>query len=70
MKPIKTGLGRGLDALISINDTEKALTQDTAPSSINEVEVELIHANPSQPRQPASHLSTPAHSAFAPATPK
>lgn len=50
MKPIKTGLGRGLDALISINDTEKALTQDTAPSSINEVEVELIHANPSQPR--------------------
>ena len=50
MKPIKTGLGRGLDALISIDDTEKALTQETAPSSINEVEVELIHANPSQPR--------------------
>lgn len=50
MKPLKTGLGRGLDALISINDTEKALSQDTAPSSINEVEVELIHANPSQPR--------------------
>ncbi len=50
MKPIKTGLGRGLDALISLDDTEKALTQDTAPSSINEVEVELIHANPSQPR--------------------
>lgn len=50
MKPLKTGLGRGLDALISINDTEKALSQDTTPSSINEVEVELIHANPSQPR--------------------
>ncbi len=50
MKPIKTGLGRGLDALISMDDTEKALTQDTAPSSINEVDVDLIHANPSQPR--------------------
>ncbi len=50
MKPIKTGLGRGLDALISIDDTEKALTQETAPSSINEVEVDLIHANPAQPR--------------------
>lgn len=50
MKPIKTGLGRGLDALISIDDAEKALTQDTAPSSINEVEVDLIHANPAQPR--------------------
>lgn len=50
MKPLKTGLGRGLDALISIDDTEKALSQDTAPSSINEVEVELIHANPIQPR--------------------
>ncbi len=50
MKPLKNGLGRGLDALISIDDTEKALSQDTAPSSINEVEVELIHANPIQPR--------------------
>ena len=50
MKPIKTGLGRGLDALISIEDTEQALTQETAPSSINEVEVDLIHANPGQPR--------------------
>lgn len=50
MKPIKTGLGRGLDALISMDDTEKALAQDSAPSSINEVEVDLIHANPAQPR--------------------
>lgn len=33
-----------------MDDTEMALTQDTAPSSINEVEVDLIHANPSQPR--------------------
>lgn len=50
MKPIKTGLGRGLDALISIDDTHEGLTSQTAPSSINEVELELIHANPSQPR--------------------
>lgn len=47
---MKTGLGRGLDALISMDDAEQALTQDTAPSSINEVDVDLIHANPSQPR--------------------
>lgn len=47
---MKTGLGRGLDALISMDDAEQALTQDTAPSSINEVEVDLIHANPTQPR--------------------
>lgn len=47
---MKTGLGRGLDALISIDDAEQALTQDNAPSSINEVEVDLIHANPAQPR--------------------
>lgn len=47
---MKTGLGRGLDALISMDDAEQALTQDTAPSSINEVEVDLIHANPAQPR--------------------
>lgn len=33
-----------------MDDTEKALTQDTAPSSINEVDVDLIHANPAQPR--------------------
>lgn len=47
---MKTGLGRGLDALISMDDAEQALTQETAPSSINEVEVDLIHANPTQPR--------------------
>ena len=50
MKPIKTGLGRGLDALISLDDTHEALTPQNVPSSINEVELDLIHANPSQPR--------------------
>jgi len=43
-----TGLGRGLDALISVDDT---LTGNNAPSSINEVELSLIHANPAQPRK-------------------
>ena len=43
----KSGLGRGLDALISIDDTT---SPDFAPSSINEIEIDLIHANPSQPR--------------------
>lgn len=43
-----TGLGRGLDALISVDD---ALTVNEVPSSINEVEVSLIHANPAQPRK-------------------
>lgn len=42
------GLGRGLDALISTNDT---LTSNDAPSSINEVDIDLIHANPTQPRK-------------------
>lgn len=48
MKPNKTGLGRGLDALISMDDT--TTSREFAPSSINEVEIDLIHANPSQPR--------------------
>lgn len=51
MKPIKTGLGRGLDALISMDDANEALTSQNAPSSINEVELDLIHTNPSQPRK-------------------
>ena len=42
------GLGRGLDALISSDDT---LTSNNAPSSINEVDIDLIHANPGQPRK-------------------
>ena len=42
------GLGRGLDALISADDT---LTSQDAPSSINEVELDMIHANPAQPRK-------------------
>ena len=45
------GLGRGLDALLSTDDTNDALNSNNAPSSINEVELELIHANPSQPRK-------------------
>lgn len=47
----KTGLGRGLDALISMDDTTEALNSNTAPSSINEIEIDLIHANPEQPRR-------------------
>ena len=47
MKQNKTGLGRGLDALIAMDNT----TDNFAPSSINEIETSLIHANPSQPRQ-------------------
>lgn len=43
-----TGLGRGLDALISVDDS---LNESNAPSSINEVEIDLIHANPDQPRK-------------------
>ena len=42
------GLGRGLDALISADDT---LTSNNAPSSINEVDIDLIHANQTQPRK-------------------
>ena len=45
------GLGRGLDALISVNDTTDTFNSNTVPSSINEVEIGLIHANPSQPRK-------------------
>lgn len=50
MKPIKTGLGRGLDALISMDDAANALTSQNAPSSINEIDIDQIHANPEQPR--------------------
>lgn len=50
MKPIKTGLGRGLDALISLDDAADALASQNAPSSINEVDIDQIHANPEQPR--------------------
>lgn len=47
----KTGLGRGLDALISIDDTNDAISSGNAPSSISEIELDLIHANPQQPRR-------------------
>lgn len=43
-----TGLGRGLDALISMDEIIDA--NETA-SSINEIELSLIHANPDQPRK-------------------
>ena len=42
------GLGRGLDALMSADDT---LTSNNVPSSINEVDIDQIHANPTQPRK-------------------
>lgn len=51
MKPIKTGLGRGLGALIPMDDTSSSMAPQNAPSSINEIDLELIHANPSQPRR-------------------
>lgn len=44
--PKKSALGRGLDALIS---TDFVKTQGS--SSINEVPIEQIHANPDQPRR-------------------
>ncbi|MCF0178748.1 MAG: ParB/RepB/Spo0J family partition protein [Bacteroidales bacterium] len=47
MKSNKTGLGRGLDALISIDDTTN---EQFIPSSINEIDLDSIHANSSQPR--------------------
>lgn len=46
MKPKTTGLGRGLDALI---DTTHVSTNGS--SSISEVEISKITANPHQPRQ-------------------
>jgi ParB family chromosome partitioning protein len=41
-----TGLGRGLDALISTGDV-----RTEGSSSINEIKIELIDANPNQPRR-------------------
>ncbi len=43
------GLGRGLEALLS--DANETIAGNNAPSSINEVEIDLIHANPGQPRK-------------------
>lgn len=51
MKPIKTGLGRGLDALIPMDDTSDALIAQNAPSSISDIDIELIRANTGQPRR-------------------
>ena len=44
--PKKSALGRGLDALISTD-----LVQTQGSSSINEVPIDQIHANPDQPRR-------------------
>lgn len=44
--PKKSALGRGLDALISTD-----LVQTQGSSSINEVPISQIHANPDQPRR-------------------
>lgn len=47
----QTGLGRGLDALISMDDTPDVLTTDQTPSSINEIDIVEIHPNREQPRR-------------------
>jgi ParB family chromosome partitioning protein len=44
----KTGLGRGLDALISMDDTP---TSVGSGASISDVDIDLIHPNPNQPRR-------------------
>lgn len=46
MKPKKSVLGRGLDALLSMDSIETE-----GSSSINEVELSKIHVNPNQPRR-------------------
>lgn len=43
----KLALGRGLDALISTNE----IVHTQGSSSINEIDIDLIHANPNQPRR-------------------
>lgn len=43
----KTGLGRGLDALISMDDTP----MNIGSSSISDVDIDLIQPNPDQPRR-------------------
>jgi len=42
----RKALGRGLDAILDIDDVETS-----GSSSINEIELSLIHANPNQPRR-------------------
>lgn len=50
MNTNKTGLGRGLGALLSTDDTAETLNALSAPSSISEIDIALIHPNPKQPR--------------------
>lgn len=53
----KTGLGRGLDALISMDDTPDVLMTNDTPSSICEIDIVEIHPNPEQPRRDFSKES-------------
>lgn len=47
----KTGLGRGLDALISFDENSSFEgTVNSSPSSISEIAIDKIHPNPTQPR--------------------
>ena len=57
-KKFKSALGRGLDALIS---TEDVTTQGS--SSINEIPIDQIYANPNQPRRepPCKSYLNPFH---------
>lgn len=57
MKMNKTGLGRGLDALLPIDDTPDVLMTEDTPSSISEIDIVEIHPNPEQPRREFSKES-------------
>lgn len=57
MKMNKAVLGRGLDALLSVDDTPDVLMTDDTPSSISEIELIEIHPNPDQPRKEFSRES-------------
>lgn len=47
----KTGLGRGLDALISVDDNASIDgNHNSSPTSISEIDIDKIHPNPTQPR--------------------
>lgn len=46
----KTGLGRGLGALIDNTPAPESQASESSSSSINEIKIELIEANPFQPR--------------------
>ena len=52
MTPKRNALGRGLDSLISMGDI-----QTDGSSAINEIDIDLIHPNPDQPRRNFSQES-------------